>query len=72
MRLAAVTDELAKIMSGNRGDGERCAVTVAMPDEVVSPSSCRPSMDGLMVSLVSQVVTKNTTLLAPAGVRIYK
>lgn len=45
-RLAAVIDELAKIMSGNRGDGERCAVTVAMPEEVVSPSSRRPSMDG--------------------------
>ena len=28
--LAAVPDEPAKIMSGNRGDGERCAVTVAM------------------------------------------
>ena len=67
-----MADELAKIMSGSRGDGERCAVTVAMRKEVVSPSSRLPSMDGLMVSLVSQVVTKNATLLAPAGVRIYK
>lgn len=67
-----MVDELAKIMWGNRGDGERCAVTVVMPEEVVSPSSRRPSVDGLMVSLVSQVVTKNATLLAPAGVRIYK
>ena len=41
-----MADELAKIMSGSRGDGERCAVTVAMPEEVVSPSSRRPSMDG--------------------------
>lgn len=67
-----MVDELAKIMWGNRGDGERCAVTVAMPEEVVSPSSRRPSVHGLMVSLVSQVITKNATLLAPAGVRIYK
>ena len=67
-----MADEPAKIMWGNRGDGERCAVTVAMRKEVVSPSSRLPSMDGLMVSLVSQVVTKNATLLAPAGVRIYK
>lgn len=44
--LAAVVDELAKIMSGNRGDGERCAVTVAMPEEVVSPNSRRPWVHG--------------------------
>ena len=67
-----MADELAKIMSGNRGDGERCAVTVAMRKEVVSPSCRRPSVHGQMVSLVRQVVTKNATLLAPAGVRIYK
>lgn len=67
-----MTDELAKIMSGNRGDGERCAATVAMPEEVVSPSSRRLWVHGLMVSPVSQVVTKSATLLAPAGVRIYK